>query len=420
MNLELVTIGNELLLGFTLDTNSREIARLLAAHGIRVVRKTTVPDEAESIDTAVRQALERTGVVITTGGLGPTNDDITKKTVARLFGVGLVTDAAYLAALTRRFRELGFNDMPESNRTQAEMPEGALPLKNRWGTAPGIWLEGEPGRVIMLPGVPREMRGLLEHEVLPRLTSLSDYQPDAVIESLVLRTTGIPESELADRLEGVEKRIDPVTLAYLPSLEGVDLRLTAWEVEAGRASELLARAASQVREILGELVYGEDEDDLAAVVLELLAESGNTLAVAESCTGGLIGGRITNVPGSSAVFRGGVIAYSNDLKTSRLGVPVGMLEQCGAVSGEVAGRMALGARTACGSDYGLAVTGIAGPTGGTEEKPVGTVWIGLSGPDASSETLLHFPGGREAIRTRTVQAALNTLRRALLSKETAG
>lgn len=413
MDLELITIGTELLLGFTVDTNSAEIARTLASVGVRVMRTSTVADDPEDIRNAVMEALSRTRFAITTGGLGPTRDDVTKRVVAEIFSAPLELDSEYLESLRRRFEELGIVPMPESNRSQAEIPRGATALPNRWGTAPGIWLEGEPGSVVMLPGVPREMRGLLTDEVLPRLRErlMQAEGGVTVTVSRLLRTTGIAESALTAEIGDVESKIAPVTLAYLPGIEGVDLRLTAWRLAPDEANALLDRAVDVLRPPLGTHYYGEGDRDLAEVTLESLKGRGYSLAVAESCTGGLLGQRVTSVPGSSEVFRGGTVAYADDAKIQELEVPERLITDHGAVSEEVARAMALGATRKFRASASVAVTGIAGPGGGTDEKPVGTVWIAAKVGENEKAICYRFPGDREAVRCRSAQAALDLLRR---------
>jgi nicotinamide-nucleotide amidase len=375
---------------------------VLSAQGVRVVRRTAVADRAEDIRQAVAEALRRTGAVLTTGGLGPTRDDVTKKAVADLFGVPLRFDEAVWEHLLERFRRLG-RTPAASNRTQAEVPEGAIVLRNRWGTAPGLWLSGGPGLAIMLPGVPQEMRRLLEHEVGPRLAAQGTA---SVIRSLVVRTTAIPESTLAERMGEIESEIAPLTLAYLPGLDGVDLRLSAWGLAPQEADARLRSAADLLTARAGEYAYGEGENDLAAVVLDLARCRGLRLATAESCTGGLVAERLTDIPGSSDVFSGGVVAYSNELKTTLLGVPPTLIEAHGAVSEEVGRAMAEGARARLGVDLAVSVTGIAGPGGGSEGKPVGTVWIAIASPQAVEARRTMFFGTRREIRARSAQAAL--------------
>jgi nicotinamide-nucleotide amidase len=402
MNFELITIGTELLLGFTLDSNGAEIASALAATGVRVVRRTSVGDRAQDIRQAVDEALKRTGAVLTTGGLGPTRDDVTKRAVAELFQAPLEFDDQVWADLLARFARLLRKPAP-SNRSQAEVPRGATVLRNRWGTAPGLWLEGGPGLVIMLPGVPSEMRKLLEHEVLPRLAARAG---DSVIESLVIRTTGIPESSLAERMGNIEEEIEPLTLAYLPGLEGVDLRVSAWDMTPADADAQLGLAAQLLRQRAGDHVYGEGGADLAGVVLDRLRDRGLRLGVAESCTGGLLGARLTEIPGSSDVFVGGVVTYANEMKTALLGVPPELIAAHGSVSEPVAAAMARGALERLAVPVAVSVTGIAGPAGGSESKPVGTVCFGFANDGRSETRRTVFPGSRHEIRARAAQAAL--------------
>jgi nicotinamide-nucleotide amidase len=426
MDCELLTVGTELLLGYTVDTNAALAGRLLADAGVRVTRRATVGDDAPVVRDAVAAALERSGAVIVTGGLGPTADDVTREAVAELFGRRLVRDPAILQALGERFRKLGRGTMPESNARQADVPEGATVLPNRWGTAPGLWLEDDGGRVaVLLPGVPVEMRGLLEAEVIPRLlrrhggadaeARRTDAGQGTVIRSRTLRTTGISESALADRVGDPARLVGPgVSVAWLPSPEGTDLRLTAWELPAAAADAALAKAAAAVRPLLGMHGYGEGDADLAALVLAELEQRQSRLAVAESCTGGLVGERLTAVPGSSRVFVGGVVAYANEAKLDLLGVSADVLAAHGAVSEEVAREMAAGAGRTFGVEAAVAVTGIAGPDGGTAEKPVGTVWIAALWRGKVRAFHYLFPGERDVVRRRAAQAALDALRRVLV------
>jgi nicotinamide-nucleotide amidase len=411
VRLELVTIGNELLLGFTLDTNGAEIARSLSALGVEIVRRTAVPDRGDAIAAAVADALRRTGAVLTTGGLGPTRDDLSKSAVAGLYGASLEFDETVWSDIVERFARA--QRVPAaSNRGQAEVPRGATVLRNRWGTAPGLWLEGPIGLTIMLPGVPTEMRRLLEAEVAPRLAARA---AGAVVRSLLVRTTGIPESTLAERMGEIERDIHPLSLAYLPGIEGVDLRVTAWGLDPVEADRRLRAAAELIRERAGEHVYGEGDTDLAAVVLDRARRSGLSLAAAESCTGGLVGGRLTDVPGSSDVFAGGVVCYANRLKTELLGVPGDLIAAHGAVSEEVARAMAEGARPRLSADVTVSVTGIAGPAGGTPEKPVGTVWFAVASAGKTEAKRVIFLGSRREIRERAAQTALFLVYRRLLS-----
>jgi len=416
VKLDLLTVGTELLLGHTVDTNAAELGRALAAAGVEIDRHITVADRADAIRSAVAESLARAGAVLTTGGLGPTRDDVTKTAVAELLGRALVLDDALLHGLEERFRTLGRWPMPEVNRSQAMIPEGATVLPNPRGTAPGLWMEDERGRlVMMLPGVPREMRGLLVEEVLPRLVARQQRAggAPAVVLSRTVRTTGIPESALAERLAGVEEEIAPLTLAYLPSVDGVDLRITAWSLPREDAERRLADAAERVRTRAGDHCYGEDGADLAAVVLDAVRRRRGRLGVAESCTGGLLGERLTAIPGASDVFVGGVVAYANGVKTDLLGVAPEIVERHGAVSEEAVRLMAAGAQRVFNAYCALAVTGIAGPTGGTAEKPVGTVWLAAAAGEHVRALKRIFPGDREEIRRRGAQAALDLLRRLL-------
>ena len=415
MKLEVVTIGTELLLGQILDTNAAELGRGLAAAGVEVVRHSSVADRPEAIRAAVAEALERTGFVITTGGLGPTRDDMTKREVAALFGKALEMDAGVLRSLEERFRRLG-RPMPPVNRTQAEVPEGATVLPNPRGTAPGLWVEDTRGGgrvVVMLPGVPSEMRGLLAEEVLPRLAARTS---GVVVRSRTVRTTGIAESALAERVGAIEEEIVPLTLAYLPSTEGVELRVTAWGLRADDADRRLAEATAQLRERAGEHCYGQDGTDLAAVVLDQLRARRARLVVAESCTGGVLSARITAIPGASTVFIGGVVAYDNLIKSGTLDVAPELLDQYGAVSEEVVRALAEGVQRQFPAEAALAITGIAGPTGGTPEKPVGTVWLAARYGAEARALKRVFPGDRNEIRARAAQAALDLLRRLLADK----
>jgi len=407
VKLEVVTIGTELLLGLTPDTNAAELGRALAAAGIEVVRHSSVGDRPEAIRAAVAEALDRTGFVITTGGLGPTSDDMTKHAVAALFGKPLQLNEDVLRSLEERFRHLG-RPMAATNRTQAEVPEGATVLPNPRGTAPGLWVEERERVVVMLPGVPSEMRGLLAEEVLPRLAARASGM---VVRSRTVRTTGIAESALAERVGAIEDDIAPLTLAYLPSVDGVDLRVTAWTIPEAEAERRLAATVAVLRERAAEHCYGEDGTDLAGVVLQQLRSRKTRLAVAESCTGGLLGGRITAIPGSSEVFAGGIVAYDDAVKRGMLDVSAALLKPHGAVSEEVVRAMVAGALRRFGVGAGLAVTGIAGPSGGTPEKPVGTVWLAAAFGQETRALKRIFPGDRAEIRARAAQAALDLLRR---------
>jgi nicotinamide-nucleotide amidase len=403
-----------LLLGFTVDTNAVYLARGLADAGVRITRRVTVGDDASAIADAVGDALERTGAVITTGGLGPTSDDRTKPSLARLFGRELRLDDAAWERLRLRWREMGrAGEIPDANRQQVMFPDGSTVLENRHGSAPGIWLEDARGRwVAMLPGVPREMRGMFDEELLPRIVARAGAVP-TVVRSRMLRTTGIAESNLPERLGDLADGIDGMPLAYLPGVEGVDLRVTASGVPRDEADRMLADAVVRLRERIGAVAYGEGGDDLAEIVLDTCRARSLTLSVAESCTGGLLGARLTAIPGSSDVVRGGVIAYANDVKRELLGVKAETLDAQGAVSEAVALEMACGARRATGAEIGIGITGVAGPGGGTPEKPVGLVWIAIDVEGTRGSRRARFLGDRSEVRFRATQTALDMVRRAL-------
>jgi nicotinamide-nucleotide amidase len=416
MRIEVVTIGDELLLGYTIDTNAAHLARELATLGVEVVRRTTCGDTADSIATAVREALDRSDAVITTGGLGPTSDDLTKPSIASLFGRRMVLDEEHLAWMRERWTtRWPSRPMPDANVQQAMLPEGARKLTNLHGSAPGIWLEDERGRwVAMLPGVPREMRGMLADTLLPLVRErLGNVR--SVVRSRTLRSTGVAESAVADRIAALPDGVGDVELAYLPNVFGVDLRLTVRGVAPDVADARLAESAARVRSVMEHSLYGEDDADLAAVVLDQCRARGLTLGVAESCTGGMLGERLTAVPGSSDVFHGGVIAYHGSVKRSLLGVPDALLREHGEVSEPVVRAMATGARAAVEVDAALAITGVAGPGGGTAAKPVGTVWIALDMRGTVESRLLRLWGDRDEVRQRSAQWAMELLRHTLLA-----
>ena len=415
MEVELVTVGTELLLGFTVDTNAAEIARALAAVGGRVTRHATVPDEPTAVRSAVDEALGRSRFVVVTGGLGPTSDDLTKPAVAEIFGMSLELDETYLRRLEERFHQIRHRAMPPSNRSQAEVPRGATILPNARGTAPGLVLEGPIGTAVLLPGVPGEMRQLLHEHVVPLVRERVAASGRAVtIRSRTLRTTGITESGLADLLAPLEPGLEGVSIAYLPGWDGTDLRITTWDAAEVEAERTLAVADRRLLEAVGTYCYGEGEEDLAAVVLDALRGRGRSLAVAESCTGGLVGARLSAIPGASEVFLGGVIAYSNAAKIRDLEVPEALIETEGAVSEATARAMAAGASSRFAAAAALSVTGIAGPGGGTPAKPVGTVWMAAVADGRVAVQHRRFLGGRDEVRHRSAQAALDLLRQLLL------
>jgi nicotinamide-nucleotide amidase len=420
----LITIGDELLLGFTIDTNGAFIARKLAEQGVAVVRRTAVGDTVDAIATAVREALERTGAVITTGGLGPTSDDMTRDAVALVFDRELRVDEAHLEWMRERWRKRFGRDMPESNRRQAMIPEGARKLDNKHGSAPGVLVEDARGWVLLLPGVPRELRGMTEDTLLPLVRERGLTGKGNVIKSRTLRTTGVAESLLADTLASpaagesvnaiLSEAKDLLSLAYLPGIDGVDLRITGRGSSSHTVDRDIERLASVIRAAVGESIYGQGDDDLARVLLDRCRADGQRIAIAESCTGGLLGARLTAIPGSSDVFVGGVIAYANDVKVRELGVSERSLAAHGAVSEQVVREMAIGARKRFGVDVALAITGVAGPGGGTPEKPVGLVWVCAAVGDRVEPRKIQSWGDRREIQYRAAQAAMELARRILV------
>ena len=416
MRIEVLTIGDELLLGYTLDTNAAHLARELAACGVEIVRRATVGDDATLIATAVAEALGRSDGVITTGGLGPTSDDLTKPAIAALFGREMRLDASILEAMRKRWQDRGWpGELPLANHQQAMIPDGARVLTNHHGSAPGIWLENESARwVAMLPGVPREMRGMLADTLLPLLkTRVGDNA--GVVRSRTLRTTGIGESALADSIASAGAHAQDATLAYLPSYAGTDLRLTVRGRSSAEADGILTANLARLADVAGPFAYGEDDADLAGVVLALCRARGVRIAVAESCTGGMLGMRLTAIAGSSDVVLGGVIAYEDLVKGKLLGVRASDIAEHGAVSEQVARVMASNVKRTLGAEVGIAITGVAGPGGGSPEKPVGTVWIAADvGGDVHARRL-NLIGDRHEIRQRATQGALDLVRRKMLA-----
>lgn len=411
MQLDIVTIGDELLLGLTIDTNGAWLARELAAIGVTIGRRTSVSDRATEIADAVGDALDRSGAVITTGGLGPTSDDVTKPAIAGLFGRDLVFDAEQWERLRELWLTRRRTEPPEANRQQVMIPRGARALNNRHGSAPGVFLEDDRGRwVAMVPGVPREMRGMFTDEVLPLIQAR--LGPGAVpVRTRTIRTTGIAESSLPEKLGDAANGIGPLEISYLPGAEGVDLRLTSRTLDAEAAEHALGEGAALLADRVGSPVYATEHRDLAAVVLDQCRAAAHTIAVAESCTGGLLGARLTAIPGSSDVFLGGVIAYHNDVKRNALGVSDELLRTAGAVSEEVARAMATAARERFGATIGVGITGIAGPGGGSADKPVGLVYLAADFAGEVRSIGSRMIGDREEIRFRAAQAALDMVRR---------
>jgi len=416
MVIEIINTGSELMLGRVLNTHQQWLCRQLADLGWVVGWQVAVADSGPAIEGAVREALGRADLVITTGGLGPTSDDITRDLIANLLGRKLREDGAVLAHITGFF-ESRKRAMPERTRVQALVPEGAIVLGNAYGTAPGLAIEVRPnafradgGRswLIMLPGPPRELRPLFKDSVLPLLQRVLPRADNFVCRTL--RATGIGESMVEEK---VGRPLQPLVeagleLGYCARPGHVDVRLAARGV---KAKDLVSEAEGIVAARLGHFVYGFDEEELEATIIRLMTERRKTLAVAESCTGGLIASRLTDVPGASAVLLAGVVSYSNEAKQKFLGVRSETLAHQGAVSEPVAREMAEGVRGQTGADYGLSVTGIAGPSGGSVEKPVGTVFIGLAGVEETVVEKNFNPWDRETFKNVTAQQALDLLRR---------
>lgn len=411
-----VTVGDEILLGQTVDTNAVWIARALALLGVPVVRRYTVGDLDGEIRTAVGSAMEIADLVLVSGGLGPTPDDLTRDSVAALLGRRLIVEDERLKALELRFRQRGYEKLPPNNRSQAAIPEGARALANPHGTAPGLALEADGVLVVLLPGVPRELRGIFTEAVRPLLEER--FGPQLMpVRVRVVHTTGIPESVLAQRIgERLPDDTGPVSLAFLPDLRGVDVRFTATGVEAEEAERWFRRLDEALEPVLDPWRFEAAEGDIVEAVSRALRSRQLTVAVAESCTGGLISKRITDRAGSSEIFLGGVVAYSNEAKARDLGVDRDQLEREGAVSETVALTMARGVARRYRADSGIGITGIAGPGGGTDEKPVGTVWHAATLGGKSVARRQQFMGDREAVRERAAQAALALLLRLLENK----
>jgi nicotinamide-nucleotide amidase len=424
VNIELINTGSELLLGRVLNSHQQWICRQLADRGHSVVRQVAVPDTAADITLAVREALARNDGVITTGGLGPTSDDLTRQEIAQLLERPLRLDLKVLGQIELFFTQRN-RPMPSSTTVQAMVPEGAMVLSNAYGTAPGLLLEldpnpfqlpGRPAWLAMLPGPPRELRPLFTSQFLPWLLARHpDTQRPA---ACTLRTVGIGESQVEQLIatplaplvqEGLE-------LGYCARPGEVDIRLIARGLEADR---MVQRAQDIVRACVGDHIYGQDDDELDAVVIQLLRDRQRSIVVAESCTGGFLAHRLTNVPGASKVFLGGFVTYSNESKQSCLGVRPETLDAHGAVSDQTACEMATGARNRLQADYALAITGIAGPDGGTPGKPVGTAFVAIATARRNHALRLLNPIERPTFKQVVSQQALELLRRTLLADSSA-
>jgi nicotinamide-nucleotide amidase len=406
MKAEIIAVGSELLTPDRIDTNSLFLTEELNKLGIEVLRKTIVGDHRELLAEAFRDALNRVPVVISSGGLGPTEDDLTRETVAELLGRRLQRNEIVVKAIEARFRSFK-REMPAINLRQAMVPEGADVLENPRGTAPGLWLEDKGRMVALLPGPPRELKPLFLEQVLPRL----QRRAGAVrMFHRELRVTGLGESHVEERVRPIYTRYTNVNTTILATPGEVQLHLRRWSEDAAEANGTLDEIVRSFELALGDRIFAQAATPLEEVVAQLLIDHRATIAAAESCTGGLLAERLTRIPGSSNYFLGGVVCYSNEMKTAWADVPSEVIAAKGAVSSEVAIALAEGIRRHVRSTLGVGITGIAGPGGGSEEKPVGTVHIAVAGPAGVKEKLVHLPGDREAIRFYASQLGLDMVR----------
>jgi nicotinamide-nucleotide amidase len=406
MKAEIIAVGSEMLTPDRVDTNSLFLTEELNKLGIEVVRKTIVGDNRELLAEAFRDALNRVPLIIASGGLGPTEDDLTRETVAELLGRKLILNEAILRYIEGRFRQLG-REMPAVNVRQAMVPEGAEVLQNPRGSAPGLWLEDGGHSISLLPGPPRELKPMYLEQVLPRLerrsTGIRMYHRD-------LRVAGMGESAVEQRIKPIYTRYGDVNTTILAAPGEIQIHLRMWTDDALHAQKTLDEIVQGFELALTDHIYSKDGASMEEVVASLLTMNNATISAAESCTGGLLAQRLTSIAGSSSYFLGGVVCYSNELKTAWADVPADLIQSKGAVSSEVATALANGIRRHVGSTLGVGITGIAGPSGGSEEKPVGTVHIALAHAGGVKERGVRFPGDREAIRWHASQLALDMVR----------
>lgn len=408
MQIEIITIGNEVLSGRTLDTNFAQIARAMEEVSVQVGWHSTVGDTAERIGEALRLALGRADAIIMTGGLGPTPDDVTRKAVATLLGRPLQLNEQVVESIRARARRMG-RKLPASVETQALIPFGATLLDNPVGTAPGLLIEHQGRPVILMPGVPQEMEAILRESVVPLLRDRTGLK----VVTFTLRTAGTYESKLQEKIGALPQEWPTASLAYLPSYFGVDLRVTVAGRDSLETIRVAEKAYAELRAVADPVLYAEGAMTMEDVVAARLLERGLKIAVAESCTGGLLAKRLTDTPGSSRYFERGYVTYSNASKVGLLGVTAEDLATHGAVSEAVALQMARGAAERAGVDFGVGITGIAGPDGGTTDKPVGTVFVAIHDSAGTVARLLKMTGSRAAIRERATQTALDMVRRRL-------
>ncbi|MGE4586900.1 MAG: competence/damage-inducible protein A [Mangrovibacterium sp.] len=417
MKAEIITIGDEILIGQIVDTNSAWISEQLNLYGIEISRITSVHDNQEQILHALADAEQRATLILITGGLGPTKDDITKKALCAYFGSKLVLNEQVLRQVSEK---LGRRNIPINrlNRDQALVPDNCIVLFNTAGTAPGMWFERNDTICVSMPGVPFEMEYLMQNEVLPRL---KEKATGGTIHHQTVLLQGIAESMLAELIEGWELALPSwIKLAYLPSPFMIRLRLSAYGSDPELLKQEVERQIGELRKLIPEYIFGYNSDTLAGVTGRLLQKTGASLGLAESCTGGYLTHLFTANPGSSAYLKGGITAYANAVKTAVLGVRPESLNTHGAVSREVALEMVRGARQTLHTDYAVATTGIAGPDGGSPEKPVGTVWIAVAGKTQITAECFTFTGNRERNIIRSAQTAINLLRKLILSENRAG
>jgi nicotinamide-nucleotide amidase len=407
MTAEIIAIGSELLTPQRVDTNSLFLTDQLNGLGVEVVTKSVIGDDLNRLADAVRRAVSRSEIVILCGGLGPTEDDLTRDAVAAALDRKLIYHPEITEVLEQRFAQLK-RKMVEVNKRQAFLVEGAEILPNDRGTAPGQWIEESGSRVMLLPGPPHEMKAMFTRQCLPRLARIV---PRQMIRTLVLRVSGMPESDLDQLIAPVYKKYDNPTTTILAAAGDLQIHLRARCSTEGEAAALLVEVGGPIELLLGDRIYSRNGQSLEEVVGDMLRERHNTLSVAESCTGGLLGERITSVPGSSTYFLGGFITYASRMKVEWLGVPEDIIAQFGAVSKETAEAMALGARRRTGSTYALAITGVAGPDSGGEKAPVGTIFVGLADAAGCQVLQRQFIGDRTRIRQFATQMALDMLRR---------
>jgi nicotinamide-nucleotide amidase len=413
----ILAVGSEMLTPFRVDTNSLAITERLNALGYDVRLKAVVADEVEELARVIESAFAWADIIVITGGLGPTEDDVTREAVARVLGVELDVDEHIVERIRQRFARRGMT-MPANNRRQAMVPRGAAVIDNPNGTAPGLWIEHGRTSMVVLPGPPREMTPMLDAVIRDRLAPKSG---GAGLFRRVLKITGRAESDVDATVQPIYSRWTtqpvPISTTILAALGQIELHLTAAATSREQADAALDAAVADLRAALGPSVYSEDGRNLEAVVGELLRERGMSIAVAESCTGGLLASRLTDVPGSSDYVERGVVCYSNRAKTELVSVPPALIDEHGAVSEPVARAMAHGIRAAAGTDVGIGITGIAGPGGGSEQKPVGTVAVAVVAGDDTRVRTFHFLGGREMVKFQAAQAAMNMLRLMLLGSE---